>query len=76
MSKFGLAYGCPVCNGNFCLDGLLDTHEHKGVRFFAREVNLPDGMTTRALMRVIGEDSEELVFAVRIPTFVLRRAGQ
>jgi hypothetical protein len=75
MSKWSLVFDCPVCNGKFCLNTSFDTHEHKGIKFFVREVNLPDGMTTRSLMRVIGKESEELVFAVRAPTSGLRRAG-
>lgn len=74
MSKWSLVFDCPICRGKVCLSSALDTHEHKGIRYSLREVNLPDGMTSRILVRTIAEEEfEEL--AIRAPTAGLRRAG-
>lgn len=74
MSKWGLVFDCPVCGQKVGLVHSLDTHQHKGIKFFIREDSLPDGMTSRKLIRSMNSE-EEMVFAIRAPTSGLRRAG-
>jgi hypothetical protein len=72
--KWSLGFICPVCKKTVALDHSGDFHEHSGVRFHIEEEVLPDGFTSRRLVRsTVGEDFVEL--AIRAPTQALRRAG-